>query len=169
MSTRANVVIKYQDRKIGGPSELWLLRSYDGYVRGTGEQVVSAVHACGYIEDGDRLERLWGKFPPELENTTGLEEDIDFLYRVTYADNKVTVVARHSGYVGEIFKAIRHYDRSNDAPDNSVELYSAMFEDGRAVSFRYDIREPESYIRTLSTVDQPANRSWRGQLRGISI
>jgi hypothetical protein len=61
---------------------------------------------------------------------------------------------------------MEHYRRVNDTPDNSVELFSMMFEDGKAASFRHDIREPESYIRSLAPASQPAARAWRGGLRG---
>jgi hypothetical protein len=164
MSTRANVVIEYLDQGIGVPSELWLYHHHDGYVQGIGETVVRAAHAYGlYVDDGTGLQRLWDKFPQEFENAPGMAGNIEFLYRVTYADGKVTVVARHGGYVGEDVE--RHYKRANDTPDNSVELYRATLEHGKAVSFRYDIREPESYIRTLTEASQPAARAWQGRLR----
>jgi hypothetical protein len=167
MSTRANIVIKYEDRNIGGPSELWLLHHHDGNVQGIGETVVWAVHAYGrYVENGGELQRLWDLFPPEFENATGLEQDIEFLYRVTYTHNRVTVVARHGGYVGE--RAEQHYRNVNDTPDNSVELYRALYEGYPAwhvASCRYEIREPKSYIRTLMQQSQPAARAWRGRLR----
>lgn len=166
MSTRANVVIAYNDRTIGASSELWLSHHYDGYVRGVGEAIVGAVHACRlYVARGSDLERLWDMFPPDFENVTGLQEEIEFLYRVTYADNTVTVVARHGGIAAA--SAPEHYSRAHDTPDNSVELYTATFGgDGEKhlVSFGYDIREPESYIRTVLPEDQPEARAWRGRL-----
>ena len=74
------------------------------------------------------------------------------------------MVVRHGGYVGE--GAERHYRRANDTPDNSVELLHETFNEyGDFESQWHDIREPESYIRTLRTVDQPAARAWRGRLR----
>jgi hypothetical protein len=165
MSTRANVVVKYADRGIGAPSELWLYHHHDGNVQGIGEMIVQAVHARGlYVDDGSRLERLWDNFPNEFENVTDLEEDIEFLYRITYADNRVNVVARHGGYAGEA--VARHYGQANDTPDNSVELYSAHFEGvKRAATVQHDIREPESYVRTLSEAVQPGARAWRGRLQ----
>src|SRR5258708_3889227 len=124
MSTRANVVISYKDREIGAPSELWLYHHHDGNVAGIGEMVVQAVHACGrYVDDASGLERLWDNFPNEFENVSGLEEDVNFLYRITYSNDMVTVVARHGGYVGE--GARWHYSRANDTPRNSAELYIA--------------------------------------------
>jgi hypothetical protein len=167
MSTRANVVIKYEDRNIGGPSELWLSHHHDGNVQGIGETVVRAVHAYGrYVENGGELQRLWDLFPPEFENSTGLEQDVEFLYRITYAYNKVRVVARRDGYTGE--RAEQHYRSVNDTPYNSVELYSALFEGypvWQVASFRQDIREPVSYVRTLVESDKPRARAWRGRLR----
>lgn len=167
MSTRANVVIKYGDREIGAPSELWLYHHHDGNVQGIGESIVRAVHACGlYVENGSELWRLWDNFPPEFENAAGLEQDIEFLYRVTYAYNRVTVVARHGGYVGE--RAQEHYRRENDTPDNSVELYRALYEGypvWQLASCRYDIREPKSYVHTLAKATQTVARAWRGELR----
>lgn len=166
MSTRANVVIHYEDRKIGGPSELWFYHHLDGNVQGIGTEVVRAVHTCGqYITDDDGLGRLWDKFPLEFENMTGMSQDIEFLYRVTYVDNAVVVTVRHGGYIGK--DAISHYDPANDTLDNSVKLYSAQFEKGlcwSAVRCTYNIREPESYIRTLSDEIQLAVRRWRGRL-----
>jgi hypothetical protein len=168
MSTRANVVISYRDQKIGAPSELWLYHHIDGNVQGIGEAVVRAVDSLGtYIGDGVRLLRLWDKLPPEFENVTDLSPDIEFLYRITYADNRVSVIVRHGGYVGEDAK--RHYSREHDTPDNTVELYRAVFDDGppeHVEEFRYEIREPESYVRTLMEDSQPAARAWRGRLRG---
>lgn len=166
MSTRANVVIAYKDWKIGVPSELWLYHHHDGNVQGIGEAVVGAVHACGrYVEDGNWLERLWDKLPSEFENMADLSPDIEFLYRIIYADNRVSVVVRHGGYAGE--NARWHYRRANDTPDNSVELYNAVFDAGppeHVEDFRYDIREPESWVRTLIAECQPGARAWRGRL-----
>jgi hypothetical protein len=101
MSTRANVIIHYKDWQIGAPSELWLYHHHDGNVQGIGEMIVQAVHACGqYVDDGTKLGRLWDNFPNEFENAPGMSEDIEFLYRIVYADNTARVVARHGGYVG---------------------------------------------------------------------
>lgn len=167
MNARANVVIEYEDRNIGGPSELWLLHHHDGNVQGIGETVVRAVHAYGrYVENGGELQGLWDLFPPEFENATGLEQDIEFLYRITYAYNSVRVVVRHGGCMGE--SAVQHYARENDTPDNSVELYSALFEGypvWHVASFREDIREPVGYVRTLVESDKRQVRAWRGHLR----
>jgi hypothetical protein len=71
-----------------------------------------------------------------------------------------TVVARHGGYVGE--RAREYYSQANDTVDNSVELLHMAFKYGLAVSERHDIREPESYVRTLRKVDRPEARAWRG-------
>lgn len=167
MSTRANVVIAYRDCEIDMPAELWLYHHQDGDVRGIGETVVRAVHACGvYLTDGTGLNQLWDEFPPEFENAVDMSPDIEFLYRVTYADNKLTVIVRHGGYVPSDAK--QHYSRATDTPDNSVTLYSARFAEDRdkhIASFRFDIREPESYIRTLVANAQPGMRAWRGILR----
>ena len=160
-------MIKYWDRTVGAPSELWLFHRHDGNVQGIGEQVVRAVHAFGlYVEDGSGLERLWQQFPPEFENATGLEYDIEFLYRISYTGGSATIRARHGGFVGE--RAPQHYRSQNDTPSDSVELYTALFAGGAVLhrgSFGYDIREPESYVRTLREADQPAARTWRGRLR----
>jgi hypothetical protein len=167
MSTRANIMISYKDQTVHAPSELWLYHHYDGNVQGIGETVVQAVHSCGlYVEDADGLGRLWDEFPFEFENVVGLQSDIEFLYRITYANNRVTVVARHGGYAGE--HAVQHYHRTNDTPDNSVQLYQALFEDKDPkyiASFGCDIREPESYLQTLIPGTQPVARAWRGRLR----
>jgi hypothetical protein len=163
MSTRANVVIKYQDRNIGAPSELWLYHHQDGNVQGIGEEIVQTVHDCGlYIENGDSLGHLWDRFSREYEDVTGMQEDIGFLYRVTYADNKVTVVVRHGGYAIE--PAEWRYNRASDTAHNSVELLRTVFKDGTVTSLRHDIREPETYIRTLMDVARPGARTWRGHL-----
>jgi hypothetical protein len=117
-----------------------------------------------YVEDGDGLQRLWDKFPPGFENTTGMSEDIEFLYRVTYAAHQVTVVARYGGYAGR--SAEYHYRREYDTPDNTVELYRAVFDAGPpedVEEFLCDIREPESYIQTLIAEYQPKVRAWRGR------
>jgi hypothetical protein len=80
-----------------------------------------------------------------------------------YADDMVRVVARHGGYVGE--RAAQHYSRANDTPDNSVELFTNTFnESGDLESQWHDIREPESYIRTLPEAAQPAAQAWRGAI-----
>jgi hypothetical protein len=167
MSTRANVVIKYEDRAIGAPSELWLLHHHDGNVQGIGEEVVRTVHDSQVYVDGTAwLNFLLRSFPCEFEDAFDLQPDIEFLYRITYADNRVTVVVRHGGYVGE--NARLHYSRSNDTPDNSAELYNAAFVGDTVMHVegsQYDIREPESYIRTLMQQSQPAVRAWRGRLR----
>jgi hypothetical protein len=160
MSTRANVLIKYKDRKTSADSEQWLYRHYDGNVRGVGQAVVRAVCDHGWnVNSEPELTLLLREFPSPFEDTIGTHDEIDFLYRVTYADDRVTVVAWHGGYAGE--DAERHYHRANDTPDNSVELCNMVFKDGRAASFQCDIREPESYIRTLVEATQPAVRAWR--------
>lgn len=164
MGTRANIVIEYMDYGIGGPSELWLYHPHDGNVQGIGEAVVRAVHACGwYVDDGASLERLWNNFPNEFENATGLQDDVEFLYRITYADDMVRVVVRHGGYVGE--EAAQHYNRANDTSDNSVNLLNITFDEhGDSDRQWHDIREPESYIRTLPEAERSAVRAWRGTI-----
>jgi hypothetical protein len=106
-------------------------------------------------------------FGGKFEDADSLHGGVAFLYRITYTDDKVTIVVRHGGSGGE--NTERHYSRENDTPDNSVELYSATFMDdpveAKRLSFHYDIREPESCVRTLRAVDQPAVRAWRGRLR----
>lgn len=168
MSTRANVVVKYKDRDIGMPGELWLYHHHDGNVHGIGETVVQAVHDCGrYVEDGRGLNYLWDNFSSEFENVTGLQDDIEFLYRVTYADNKVIVVARHGGYVSE--GTVQHYSRADDTPMNSAELYSAMFSgdgENQIKLFMCNIREPMSYVEQLALDKQSAVAAWRGRLQG---
>lgn len=164
MSTRANVVIAYQDRKIGAAKQRWLYRHYDGNVRGVGQALVLAVRNHGWSVNGEpELALLLQEFPSQFEDTIGTHDDIEFLYRITYAADRVTVVARHGGYAGEDDE--RRYHRAGDAPDNSVELLNMVFKDDKATSFQYDIREPESYIRTLMEATQSAARTWRGQLR----
>jgi hypothetical protein len=76
------------------------------------------------------------------------------------------VVVRHGGYVGERAQEYQeYYNRANDTADNSVELLHMTFKGDEVVSTRHDIREPESYIRTLRAVDQQMARAWRGRLR----
>lgn len=164
MSTRANVVIQYKDLTTGEAKQRWLYRHYGGNVRGVGQAVVRAVRDHGWNVNGEpELALLLQEFPSQFEDTIGTHDEIEFLCRITYADDGVTVVARHGGYAGE--DAERRYRRANDTPDNSVELFNMVFKNGKATSFKHDICEPESYIRTRREATQPGVRTWRGRLR----
>jgi hypothetical protein len=169
MTTRANVVIEYEDDEFDHPMESWLYCLTGGNVQVIGKEVVQAIHDYPfYVDFTVGIKQLLQNFGSAFENADadGLHGDIEFLHRVTYADNKVTIVARHGGYAGE--DAEQHYSRENDTPDNTVELYSATFKDDlseRRLSFHFDIREPESYLRRLRPDAQPAARAWRGRLR----
>jgi hypothetical protein len=135
-------------------------------VQDIGSDVVQAVHDYPFYVDFTRaMMELSMKFGGKFENADGLHGDIEFLYPITYSNDRILVVARHGGYVGE--DAARCYSPQNDTPDNSVELYSAHFEgDGvrRPGTVQHDIREPESYIHTLPEAGQPAVRAWRGTI-----
>jgi hypothetical protein len=166
MSTRASVVIKYEDRVTRQPKEQWLYHPRDGSVRGMGEEIVRIVHDSQYYVDGfPGLNFLLRAFSQEFEEAASMHIDANFLYRITYTDKRVTVTARFRGHAAG--DAEQHYSWTKDAPDNCVELYSAAFEGDivmHVASFGYEIKEPASYIDLLSPDMQPYVRAWWGTL-----
>jgi hypothetical protein len=164
MGTGAGVVIAYTDNISDEASEQWLYHPCEGSVQSIGEVIVRAVRDYGcFVDDEFQRKLLLRNFPREFKRTTGMRHNIAFLYRITYRANGMSVTVRHFGYVED--ETVAFYSRQEDRPHHSVELFSVRLARNRVVSSRFDVREPESYIRTLASDVQPGVRAWRGRPR----